>query len=72
MGHICRIARDMLLYISGPVETYSHLITFQGLWIGMIIGVVMQSLVLGYITYKTDWNEQVNHNYCNLYSRNVI
>jgi len=28
----------------------------------MIIGVVMQSLVLGYITIKTDWNEQVNHN----------
>ncbi|XP_059433796.1 protein DETOXIFICATION 24-like [Corylus avellana] len=30
-----------------------------GLWIGMIIGVVMQSLVLGYVTFKTDWNEQV-------------
>jgi hypothetical protein len=28
----------------------------------MIIGVVMQSLVLGYITFKTDWNEQVNNN----------
>jgi hypothetical protein len=34
----------------------------QGLWIGMIIGVLMQSLVLGYITFRTDWNEQVNHN----------
>jgi len=31
----------------------------QGLWIGMILGVVMQSLVLGYITFKTDWNDQV-------------
>ncbi|KAB1223103.1 Protein TRANSPARENT TESTA 12 [Morella rubra] len=30
-----------------------------GLWIGMIIGVVMQVLVLGYITLKTDWDEQV-------------
>jgi hypothetical protein len=28
----------------------------------MIIGVAMQSLVLGYITFKTDWNEQVNNN----------
>lgn len=26
----------------------------------MIIGVVMQVLVLGYITLKTDWDEQVN------------
>ncbi|KAG6692622.1 hypothetical protein I3842_10G123800 [Carya illinoinensis] len=31
----------------------------KGIWIGMIIGVVAQSLVLGYITFKTDWNEQV-------------
>lgn len=25
----------------------------------MLIGVVIQSTVLGYITYKTDWEEQV-------------
>ncbi|KAG7960284.1 hypothetical protein I3843_10G115900 [Carya illinoinensis] len=31
----------------------------KGIWIGMIIGVVAQSLVLSYITFKTDWNEQV-------------
>jgi hypothetical protein len=48
----------------------------------MIIGVVIQSLVLGYVTFKTDWNEQVNPNDYNmrissivssdLYNRNVI
>ncbi|XP_035544884.1 protein DETOXIFICATION 25-like isoform X3 [Juglans regia] len=31
----------------------------KGLWIGMIIGIVVQCLVLGYITFRTDWNEQV-------------
>ncbi|KAJ4721379.1 Protein DETOXIFICATION [Melia azedarach] len=32
----------------------------KGIWTGMILGIVMQSLVLGYVTSKTDWNEQVN------------
>ncbi|KAJ4830587.1 hypothetical protein Tsubulata_004759 [Turnera subulata] len=32
----------------------------KGIWIGMLIGVVMQTLTLGYITLRTDWNEQVN------------
>ncbi|GAV57469.1 LOW QUALITY PROTEIN: MatE domain-containing protein [Cephalotus follicularis] len=31
-----------------------------GIWIGMMIGVIMQSLVLGFITWRTDWDEQVN------------
>lgn len=26
---------------------------------GMVIGVVMQSLVLSYVTWKTDWDEEV-------------
>ncbi|KAE8673781.1 MATE efflux family protein [Hibiscus syriacus] len=32
----------------------------KGLWIGMIIGVATQTIVLAYITSKTDWEEQVN------------
>ncbi|XP_021895409.1 LOW QUALITY PROTEIN: protein DETOXIFICATION 24-like [Carica papaya] len=32
----------------------------RGLWMGMQLGVILQSLVLGYITWTTDWNEQVN------------
>ncbi|XP_050221290.1 protein DETOXIFICATION 24-like [Mercurialis annua] len=30
-----------------------------GIWIGMVIGVVMQVLALGYITFTTNWDEQV-------------
>ncbi|XP_058000394.1 protein DETOXIFICATION 24 isoform X3 [Hevea brasiliensis] len=36
----------------------AHLET-KGIWIGMIIGVVMQVTVLGYITSRTNWDEQV-------------
>lgn len=31
----------------------------KGIWIGMLLGVVMQSLVLGYVTWKTDWDNEV-------------
>ncbi|CAK9168804.1 unnamed protein product [Ilex paraguariensis] len=31
----------------------------QGIWIGMICGVVTQSLTLCFLTWRTDWNEQV-------------
>ncbi|XVF56753.1 hypothetical protein PTKIN_Ptkin06aG0145300 [Pterospermum kingtungense] len=31
----------------------------KGIWIGMIIGVATQTLILGYITSRTDWEEQV-------------
>lgn len=31
-----------------------------GLWIGLLSGVVVQTLVLSYLTWKIDWNEQVN------------
>ncbi|KAK8690007.1 hypothetical protein V6N13_088712 [Hibiscus sabdariffa] len=32
----------------------------KGIWIGMILGVATQTLVLTYITSRTDWGEQVN------------
>ncbi|KAA3473052.1 Protein TRANSPARENT TESTA 12-like protein [Gossypium australe] len=31
----------------------------KGLWIGLMSGVVMQSLILGWFLWKTDWDEQV-------------
>lgn len=31
-----------------------------GLWIGLLSGVVVQTLVLSYLIWKIDWNEQVN------------
>ncbi|XP_023904317.1 protein DETOXIFICATION 24 [Quercus suber] len=44
----------------GAILGYVAKLEVEGLWIGMILGVVMQSLVLGYITFKTNWNDQVN------------
>ncbi|XP_021895441.1 protein DETOXIFICATION 24-like [Carica papaya] len=32
----------------------------KGIWIGMQLGVILQSLMLAYVTWTTDWNEQVN------------
>ncbi|XP_057437801.1 protein DETOXIFICATION 21-like [Lotus japonicus] len=32
----------------------------KGIWIGMLIGTLIQTIVLTIITYKTDWDEQVN------------
>ncbi|KAF8398085.1 hypothetical protein HHK36_017011 [Tetracentron sinense] len=32
----------------------------RGIWIGMICGVALQTLVLIYITWRTNWDEQVN------------
>lgn len=31
----------------------------KGIWIGMLLGVLTQSLVLGYVTWKTDWDNEV-------------
>ncbi|KAG7964230.1 hypothetical protein I3843_09G159700 [Carya illinoinensis] len=43
----------------GVLLAYVADLEIKGLWIGMIIGIVVQCLVLGYITFRTDWNEQV-------------
>jgi hypothetical protein len=32
----------------------------QGIWIGMIIGTCLQTLILVYIVYKTNWNKEVS------------
>lgn len=32
----------------------------QGIWIGMLTGTVVQTLVLFWIVYRTNWNKEVN------------
>ncbi|EEF31432.1 multidrug resistance pump, putative [Ricinus communis] len=57
----------------GVFLAYEVHLQVKGIWIGMIIGVVMQSLVLGYITWRTDWDEQVqraSHRLTQLFSGN--
>ncbi|KAJ0013917.1 hypothetical protein Pint_20807 [Pistacia integerrima] len=44
----------------GIILAYVANMKVKGIWIGMLLGVVTQVLVLGYITYKTDWDQQVN------------
>ena len=34
-------------------------IILEGIWIGMLFGTFVQAIVLTFITYKTDWDEQV-------------
>ncbi|XP_031392292.1 protein DETOXIFICATION 22-like [Punica granatum] len=43
----------------GVVLGYVANLQVQGIWIGMTIGGAMQTLVLGVITYRTNWDEQV-------------
>ncbi|GMN61387.1 hypothetical protein TIFTF001_030475 [Ficus carica] len=44
----------------GCVLAYVAHLEVKGLWIGMLCGVLAQSIVLLYITWKTDWERQVN------------
>ncbi|EYU35647.1 hypothetical protein MIMGU_mgv1a0116472mg, partial [Erythranthe guttata] len=32
---------------------------YQGIWIGMMIGVVTETVALSFMTWKTNWNEEV-------------
>ncbi|KAK4852564.1 hypothetical protein QYF36_025055 [Acer negundo] len=32
----------------------------KGLWVGMLGGIVMQTIILAYIVWRTDWDDQVN------------
>jgi MATE family multidrug resistance protein len=32
----------------------------QGIWSGMIGGTLMQTLILLWVTFRTDWNKEVN------------
>ncbi|OWM73143.1 hypothetical protein CDL15_Pgr001257 [Punica granatum] len=44
----------------GVVLSYLANLQVRGIWIGMIIGVATQTMVLGFITYRTNWDEQVH------------
>ncbi|GKV53665.1 hypothetical protein SLEP1_g60182, partial [Rubroshorea leprosula] len=44
----------------GAVLGYVAKLEVKGIWIGMIVGVAVQSAILGFITSRTDWEEQVN------------
>ncbi|XP_019166224.1 PREDICTED: protein DETOXIFICATION 24-like isoform X2 [Ipomoea nil] len=43
----------------GAVLGYVANLEVQGIWLGMICGVVTQSLALCYMTWKTDWDNEV-------------
>uniref|UniRef100_A0A7N0TU31 Protein DETOXIFICATION n=2 Tax=Kalanchoe fedtschenkoi TaxID=63787 RepID=A0A7N0TU31_KALFE len=43
----------------GVLLAYVAHLDVKGIWIGMICGVATQLLVLGYIVWKTDWDDQV-------------
>ncbi|KAI4381589.1 hypothetical protein MLD38_007649 [Melastoma candidum] len=43
----------------GVVLGYLTSLQVRGIWLGMIIGSAMQTLVLGAIILRTDWDEQV-------------
>ncbi|KAJ8763231.1 hypothetical protein K2173_025616 [Erythroxylum novogranatense] len=43
----------------GLILGYVADLQVKGIWLGLILGVLLQVLVLCYITLRTDWNEQV-------------
>uniref|UniRef100_A0A7N0RBY4 Protein DETOXIFICATION n=1 Tax=Kalanchoe fedtschenkoi TaxID=63787 RepID=A0A7N0RBY4_KALFE len=44
---------------AGVLLGYLTPLKVKGIWIGMMGGVAIQSLVLGFITWRTDWDHQV-------------
>ncbi|XP_071720015.1 protein DETOXIFICATION 24-like [Rutidosis leptorrhynchoides] len=44
---------------SGALLGYLTNLQVKGIWIGMIFGIVTQTLALMYLTWKTDWDDQV-------------
>ncbi|XP_058079490.1 protein DETOXIFICATION 21-like [Magnolia sinica] len=43
----------------GVVLGYAIGFQVKGIWIGMLLGTVAQTLVLSYLTWRTDWDDQV-------------
>ncbi|XP_058107628.1 protein DETOXIFICATION 21-like [Magnolia sinica] len=43
----------------GAILGYAVGFGVKGIWIGMLLGTAIQTLVLMYITWRTDWNKQV-------------
>ncbi|KAF9593427.1 hypothetical protein IFM89_022893 [Coptis chinensis] len=46
------------MWKSKSLRNFSSM-NFQGIWIGMISGVAIQTLVLVFMTWRTDWESQV-------------
>ncbi|XP_073299118.1 protein DETOXIFICATION 21-like [Primulina huaijiensis] len=44
----------------GVVLGYAYNLQVEGVWIGMLVGVLVQTIVLVIITYRTDWEKQVS------------
>ncbi|KAJ9563902.1 hypothetical protein OSB04_009062 [Centaurea solstitialis] len=43
----------------GALLGYLTSLQVKGIWIGMIFGILTQTIILGYMTWKTDWDDQV-------------
>ncbi|GAV57459.1 MatE domain-containing protein [Cephalotus follicularis] len=43
----------------GALLGYVAGLQVTGLWIGMLIGILLQTLILSYIVWRTDWDDQV-------------
>jgi len=43
----------------GLLLGYKTKLSVEGIWIGMICGTFLQTLILLFITYKTNWNDEV-------------
>ncbi|KAG8647985.1 hypothetical protein MANES_09G134800v8, partial [Manihot esculenta] len=43
----------------GVILGFAVHLQVKGIWIGLIVGAAMQTLTLAYITFRTDWDEQV-------------
>lgn len=36
-------------------------VMLQGIWTGMIAGTLMQTIILLIVTFRTDWDKEVNY-----------
>ncbi|KAJ9563899.1 hypothetical protein OSB04_009059 [Centaurea solstitialis] len=43
----------------GGLLGYLTTLKVKGIWTGMIFGVLTQTIIVGYITWRTDWDDQV-------------
>lgn len=42
------------MFVISPYASYP-----QGIWIGMNVGIAVQTLVMSYMAWRTDWDHQV-------------
>ena len=42
------------------LKVHFSLFNLQGLWIGLLCGVLMQTIVLSFIIWRTNWNAEVS------------